>query len=709
MQFALGVFALLCCHHAGAAVTASADHPMVKVIAMLEDLKAKSIAEGKEEAVAYEKFTYWCSTSIAEVKDAIADEKSTIDELSDAIDGKKKEIESLKEMITTLEEQLGKLDASAKAAKDDRADEAKLYEKTNKDLEATIKAMADAIKALKEAEGKTEPKMLLAQKNIKNVLALISLKASVHELKVLENFAADPKREVKAKGDMEAHKDKYDFKSENVIELLKNLKLKFEDDQLATTKAETNAINAYDLSKAARDGAIEAAKKSKEKKEKQKASTEKALADDEGALKDTKADLEADSKSLSSTEESCSTKKSEWETRSETRVNEIKAMDMAVKILAKTTGVRTEAPGNPVPPPSPVKFLQVSSSRRSVVDPKMKAVALLRAAAKDAHSKALERLAMEVTAHLNGPFDAVNNMIEKMIFRLMDEQKQEDEHKLWCDKEIKKTDTMKEDKEDKIKELKAEIKSETAAVSKLTEDITNANKMISDITAFMKEATEIREVGKKENKLAIKDAQDAQAAVSNAIAVLEAFYKESGAIKKEAWEFVQAPVKLPKNPETWDSGYTGVADPAKQPGGIIAVLKTVAEDFSKMEADTRSQETVDQKEFEESIKANKIEKARRTKESEMKDAEKSRRNEKITSLSSTLKNTESELEKTNQYLKDLQPACVDGDSSYDDRKAARAKEIKALKSAKKTLAEAFSEKAEAKGKFLELRHVKPHM
>merc|ERR1719152_312565 len=150
-------------------------------------------------------------------------------------------------------------------------------------------------------------------------------------------------------------------------------------------------------------------------------------------------------------------------------------MNQAKKILSKSTGVRTEAPGNPIPPASPVKFLQLSQVVSS--DPKLKAVALLKEAAKDAHSRALERLAVEVAAHLSGPFDQVNNMIEKMIFRLMDEQKQEDEHKHWCDQEIKKTESMKEDKEDKIDELKAEIKVQTAEVAKLTDEIADANKM----------------------------------------------------------------------------------------------------------------------------------------------------------------------------------------------------------------------------------------
>jgi len=207
--------------------------------------------------------------------------------------------------------------------------------------------------------------------------------------------------------------------------------------------------------------------------------------------------------------------------------------------------------------------------------------------------------------------------------------------------------------------------------------------------------------------LAVKDSRDAQASLTNAIAVLTAFYKESGSIAKQPWEFIQEPVKLPEDPKTWDSPYTGVADPKAQPGGIISVLETVLSDFEKMEAETTSQETVDQKEYEESMKTSAIEKARRTQEVEMKSAEKSRKADKISSLSSQKKQTEDGLEKTEQYLTDLKPACVDGDSTYEDRKDARSKEITALKDAQIILLEAFKEKGEDKkgGKFLQIsRH-----
>merc|ERR1719468_1440977 len=134
----------------------------------------------------------------------------------------------------------------------------------------------------------------------------------------------------------------------------------------------------------------------------------------------------------------------------------------------------------------------------------------------------------------------------------------------------------------------------------------------------MKEATEIREVGKKENALAIKDAQDAQVAVANAIAVLTDFYKSSGEIAKEPWEFLQKGVELPDTPETWDASYTGVSDPASQPKGIITVLQACNADFAKMEADTRAQEASDQEAFEADMQTHEIEKAKRSKEAEMK-------------------------------------------------------------------------------------------
>jgi len=677
------------------------DHPITKVINLLEGLKAKSIAEGKGEAVSYGKFTYHCSSVIKELKEAIADEKETITELTDQISGKTKEKEVLEEQITALKDQIAEMMAASRKADKIRADEEGAYNEVLADAKDTIKAVEDALTAMTSAEGSTEPGMLLAQSHVRKVLSLISLSTSEKQVSTLQSFAEGRPKQL-AEGDEGKHVDNYDFKSEKVIELLKDLKAKFQDKKLEVTKEETNAVNSYELAKRARDNANKAATKSQEKKEVNLGKVIAAISQAGKEKKGQEGDLAADSKGLSDTEGSCQTKKQEWEARSEVRTNEIAAMDTAMKILSKATGIRTAAPGNPVPPPSPTKFLQIDI----VSNPKMAAVQVLREAAQSTHSRALERLAVEVSAHLSGPFGQVNNMIEKMIFRLMDEQKQEDEHKHWCDQELEKTNVMLDDKADKIKDLKAEIKTETASVAKLTEQITDADKMIADIIAFKAESTEIREVGKKENKLAINDAETGQKALADAVAVLTSFYKDSGEVKKEDWELIQTPVKLPKDPKTWDSSYTGVSDPDKQPGGIITVLETVMEDFALVESKTKAQEAADKEEYDQAMSDNDIEMARRRTESDMKAGEKKRRIETISTLEGQKKDTIAEHEKTDFYLRDLQPACVNTDNgaSYEGRKAARAKEVTALKKAQVILEDAFEQQGGNK-KFLQIsRH-----
>merc|ERR1719310_2295300 len=135
-------------------------------------------------------------------------------------------------------------------------------------------------------------------------------------------------------------------------------------------------------------------------------------------------------------------------------------MDMAIKILAKVAGVRAPEDGGE----EAASFLQID-------DPKAKAVKILVAEAQKLHSRALKRLAQEVSAHLNGPFDEINQMIQKMIFRLMAEQKDEDDHKNWCDMELEKSTESKEDKESKKEELENKIAKAEADTIELAEEI----------------------------------------------------------------------------------------------------------------------------------------------------------------------------------------------------------------------------------------------
>merc|ERR1740130_1745957 len=627
-----------------------------------------------------QKFEYWCKNSKKTLTNAISEEKDNIDSLESKIAAKTEESKGLGEQISKLEKELSKMSVSAKEALSASDDANSLYEQVSSDLQSTIESVGECVTAIKSSKDDTS--FLAAQEKVSKVIAM------------LEVVKTDP-AEVAAAGDMAAHKKSYSFKGGNILELLKQLELKFEDDLTQVEKEETNRVNSYNLAKDARDNAITAAEKAKDEKTDLKAEVDEEKAEAEGDLQDEQGELEADTGTLETTDKKCSVKTSEWEERSTTRSGEIEAINVAIKILAKVADVRTEAPSNPVPPASPV-FLQLSAVDDT--NPKMKAVVYLRQKAASLHAKALERLAQEVQAHLGSPFDIINNDIQKMIFRLMAEQKDEDEHKHWCDLEVEKTQVSIDDKQDKMDDLEAKINDAEATVGELTEEIKDANEMVAEIVSFMKEATEIREVGKKENDLAIKDSKDSQEAVSNAIAVLTDFYKESGQIAKEPWEFIQQKgVELPDDPETWDSSYTAVSDPSAQPGGIITILEKCNEEFAIMEADTKAQEASDQDAYDSDMQTHDIEKAKRSKESDMKEAEKKRLVSKTASMAKNRKHVADEHEATVQYQKDLQPACVEGDSTYEDRKAARTDEIEALHNSQVILEEAFKNMEKADG------------
>jgi hypothetical protein len=516
--------------------------------------------------------------------------------------------------------------------------------------------------------------------------------------------------EFEAGGSADAHVKNYRFKSDNVVELLKQLQMKFEADLTQSRKEETNAQNAFELAKAARHDERGAVVKAKEAKSTELGDVKSKLETDSGELTDLQQDLQADSSLLSETTKNCDTKDTEWAQRQKARALELEAMKKAVEILAESSNLRTEVPENPVPPPSPLEaegdkvapvFLQLSETPEAA---KTKAAELLKKEATLLHSKALERLSEEIASRVSGPFDDVNNMIQKMIFHLQNEQMDEDKHKAWCDLELNKTDASITSKEEKLGELAAKIDTAEALIVELQNEIKEHTEMVAKITEHMSEAAEIRAASKRENELAIADAVKGQAAIADAISVLESHYKESGAIEKEPYELAQTgnrePVQLGDEPSTWSASYTGVMDEENQAAGtgVIAVLKKVSEDFSMMEADTKVQEESEQRNYEEEMKECEIEKARRLKDVEVKTEEKKRQAAKVSSLTETKKHVESEHEATEQYEKDLQKACVEGDSTYEDRKAARAKEIDALKSAMSILKEAFSKEVKTEDK-----------
>ena len=142
----------------------------------------------------------------------------------------------------------------------------------------------------------------------------------------------------------------------------------------------------------------------------------------------------------------------------------------------------------------------------------------------------------------------------------------------------------------------AKIDTAEAAVADLTQQISENDASIARLVEYIQEETSMRDESKTENAATIKDSQDAQNAVNQAISVLTTFYKESGMVAKAPYEFVQtkshvrktSDIDLPESSSTWDSGYSGTADPEAAGEGVIAILTATGEKFATLEADSKA-------------------------------------------------------------------------------------------------------------------------
>merc|ERR1719473_1217275 len=175
-------------------------------------------------------------------------------------------------------------------------------------------------------------------------------------------------------------------------------------------------------------------------------------------------------------------------------------------------------------------------------------------------------------------------MIKDLIVRLMEEANEEAEHKGWCDTELSTNEQTRKEKTAAVETLHAEIDELTASIAKLGQDITDLSAEIADIDKAVAEATEIRAKEKAENEQTIKDSQEAQTAVAQAVTVLKEFYEKAG----EATSFIQ------QQPEIFDAPYQGMG---AENGGVVGMLEVIQSDFARLESDTTAGEEEAQREY----------------------------------------------------------------------------------------------------------------
>jgi hypothetical protein len=216
----------------------------------------------------------------------------------------------------------------------------------------------------------------------------------------------------------------------------------------------------------------------------------------------------------------------------------------------------------------------------------------------------------------------------------------------------------------------------SASIEKLTKDVADLTADVADLDKAMATATQLRQDEKKTNAVTVKDAQEAQTAVAQALVVLKEFYAKAG----EATALVQK--QQPAAPEIFDSPYRGLQ---AENGGVIGMLEVIQSDFARLEVETKAAEETSQKEYDNFMTDSKVDKAKKSTDIEHKTAKKQNENQAKTQKTADLEGTQKELDAALAYFDKLKPSCVDAGVSYDDRVGRRKDEIESLQEALRIL------------------------
>jgi len=637
----------------GSAVT-----PVQKVIQLLNGMVEKGKKEKHEEQVQFASYKQFCDDTTVEKQRAIKEANEQIEILQADIEKYEADAARLAKEIAKHDEDISTWEGDLKAAHKVREIENIDYIATHKDYTESIDALDEGVATLKNQSHDT--------KHAAAPFTQVSKSTSIpaESKRISDAFLAqEPDDENLAVAAPEANA--YEFQAQGIVDMLTKLAGKFEDERTDLEKEETNARHAFEMLSQDLKAQIDQATNARTEKSEAKAKALQGAADAKGDLQDTTSTRDDDSKYLADLTATCEQKSSDFANRQQLRADEIVAVEKAIEILS--SGAVSGASEKHLP-----QLIQKTSfaQLRSVAQNpnQLRVAAYLKSQGAKINSRVLSALAMRVS---DDPFKKVKKMIKDLIVKLMEEANEEAEHKGWCDTELSTNEQTRKEKTEAVETLHAEIDELEASIAKLTEDITDLTKAVAELDAAVASATNIREEEKAKNTVTIKDSQDAQTAVAQALSVLKEFYAKAA----EATSFVQ-------EPEVFDEPYKGMGS---ENGGVVGMIEVIQSDFARLESETSASESEAQKQYDEFMSDSSVDKAQKTKDIEHKSGKKQNQEQALQEKKTDLDGTQKELDAALAYYEKLKPSCVDAGVSYEDRVARRKEEIESLQEALRIL------------------------
>merc|ERR1719253_1363065 len=633
----------------------------------MEDMKAKAITEKDDEMTRFSAFKQWCGDTEASKKKAIEDASNTIEKMAADIMKAEEEIETANARVAELQEDVGRWEVDAKAAADVRAKEKADYKATLGDLTDVVDACGRAVIVLQKEPDKVRQEADLVQ--------LANKKQIPEHVRVaLLQYAKQPEGEWEPNRELlkpTGAANAYDNHSDPIVKMLKDLKMKFQQQINDLEKEELIAKHGYET--VAQRLADQTEEAEREISAQKKFSAERSAAEAEGEKADAETVKAESSKYLGEMQGMCMQKNAEFENRQVLRGEEIEAINKAIEIMGGDK-INSEHLPSALQTDGATALVQMLRAAPAGSDALKKVAALLQDKAATTGSKELALLAQKARSD---PFGKVKKMIQDMITRLLEEAASESDHKAWCDAELGTNEKTRQIKTEEVDELMAKVDSLKAEQVQLMQEVEDLQAEIKELNEAVAKATAERSEEKAKNEATIADAKESQTATAQALAVLRDFYAKAATATSLAQ---QTPGE--DAPETFECAYKGMG---AESGGVIGMLEVIESDFSRLEVTTTTGEAEAVSQYKKFKAASEQDIAVTQADMDHKEGRVQTVSEMLSSSKVSLEQTEKQLAAAKEYYEKLKPSCVDAGMSFEERVARRNEEIGPLKEAYKIL------------------------
>jgi len=264
-------------------------------------------------------------------------------------------------------------------------------------------------------------------------------------------------------------------------------------------------------------------------------------------------------------------------------------------------------------------------------------------------------------------------LIQSMIEQLTAEASAEATEKAYCDEQLAKTTSRKDDLDEDISKLTVKIDQANSRSATLSEQVRVLNQELAELAQQKAQLDTIRQQGHAAYSQTKSELEMGIQGVRQALGLLRSYYGQSVALLEDSKQFA-ALMQQPALPINHVKS-TGAGN------GIIGILEVCESDFANSLAEQETKEVDSQTGYERVTQENKVNVVVKEQAVKYKTHEMSSLKKKLAEYNSDLDSVSAEHAAVAEYFSKLQERCIAKPEVYEARKARRIAEIAGLKEA----------------------------